>query len=609
MGNTRTRPARVTLCLILSLFLVLAFVTMGTKIPAQAASSGTISSIQVNADLAENGTAEMTETWTVDVPDDWTEMYLVKDNLDDMAVSNLQVTDTTTGTVYKNIGDWDVDASRSQKAGKCGINDPGDGSKELCWGVGSSGAHTYRATYTMTNVVKSYSDGYDGFNIRFINSGLSSTPEKVSVTVKSDTVSFTTDDTKVWAFGLEGQVNVQDGAIVLTSDDGGSIQYANILARFNSGMFQPAVSTGTSFADLKDKAMEGSDYNSDETTDEDSGTGWGTIIFFILFVMLFFVLAKKKTGNKDLMDTSFLTHSLRKDPPYYRDIPFKGDLSESYTALSSMGEEDKDGNVMSAFLLKWMKNGCIRADKTDAKKLFGSGTESSIVFLSEAVPDTFSPAEQKLWSLLNRAAGGDGILQEKELYKWSKKNYESIQSWYDEVVREGMEHARTDGTIAAPASPESENGKHAKKQKASNKLSPDGEKSCLALLGLRHYLKDFTIINERQARDVALWGDYLVYASLFGMADEVAKEFKKILPDYFTNPTQYGGYSNVGSFDAFDMLIMMSIINNVSNAAHSGYVQGHTAAERAQASSGGGGFTSFGGGGGFSGGGMGGGGR
>ena len=49
------------------------------------------------------------------------------------------------------------------------------------------------------------------------------------------------------------------------------------------------------------------------------------------------------------------------------------------------------------------------------------------------------------------------------------------------------------------------------------------------LLGLQKYLMEYSLIKERYPIEMVLWGKYLVFASLFGIADKVSKEFKEEL--------------------------------------------------------------------------------
>ena len=49
------------------------------------------------------------------------------------------------------------------------------------------------------------------------------------------------------------------------------------------------------------------------------------------------------------------------------------------------------------------------------------------------------------------------------------------------------------------------------------------------LKGLEKYLNEYSVMKERFPIEIALWGKYLVFATLFGIADKVSKEFKEEL--------------------------------------------------------------------------------
>ena len=120
----------------------------------------------------------------------------------------------------------------------------------------------------------------------------------------------------------------------------------------------------------------------------------------------------------------------------------------------------------------------------------------------------------------------------------------------------------------------------------------------IQLAGLKKYLIEFSNMKEKEAIEVHLWQDYLIYAQMFGIAKRVAEQFKKMYPEIIEQ-TNY-------NFD-FDTVVF---INDFSRSAVSSANAARSAAmERARNySSGGGGFSSGGGGGGSFGGGSGGGG-
>ena len=228
----------------------------------------------------------------------------------------------------------------------------------------------------------------------------------------------------------------------------------------------------------------------------------------------------------------------------------------------------------------------------------------SIVFSpdsAEATKGVITGVEEQLWRILHAAAGEDDILQEKELKHYAQANYERLEDFFENSLNEGMRSAKASHRVEDVAEKKLLFTSH------KTVLTETGKQKFLELIGFRKFLKEFTIINEREARDVGLWGDYLSYAALFGIADEVAEQFKELVPDFFTNPQAYGYYG--AGWDAYDMIWMMHWMNRFSNTAYNSYMAGRSAQEINTASSGGGGFSSFGGGGGFSGGGIGGGGR
>ena len=304
---------------------------------------------------------------------------------------------------------------------------------------------------------------------------------------------------------------------------------------------------------------------------------------------------------------------LEKDPRWKYGLPPAGNANFAWMQhmIHHLSPVGRIGLVLANGALSSQTGGegTIRQKIVEADLVEGS-EEVSIHMNSE--PDFQTEVERSLWKLLRAAAGGDQILQETELLKWSTRHYNEVGAWYQDLNKAGIAAAVANGDIERTES-RIFLTKHYKQE-----LSKQGETNVRNLFGFKNYLKDFTLVNEREPKDVGLWKDYLVFAALFGIADEVAKQFKELLPDYFLVPQNYGV---AGDLASYDMLRTINMINAMSNSTNSGYNAGLKAAqERAEArsssggswsssSGGGGGFSSGGGGGGFSGGGSGGGGR
>ena len=110
------------------------------------------------------------------------------------------------------------------------------------------------------------------------------------------------------------------------------------------------------------------------------------------------------------------------------------------------------------------------------------------------------------------------------------------------------------------------------------------------------FLKDCTLNNEREVPEVTLWKDYLVFAQLYGIADQVAAQLQKLYPADFE---RYARQLEIEPLYLHNIILMN---RTMTTKAYSSAVQ-------VARSSGSGGFASHGGGGGFSGGGFGGGSR
>ena len=115
--------------------------------------------------------------------------------------------------------------------------------------------------------------------------------------------------------------------------------------------------------------------------------------------------------------------------------------------------------------------------------------------------------------------------------------------------------------------------------------------------GIYNYLRDFSRLSEAPPTSVIIWNRYLVLATVFGIADEVAAQLKVALPQVVGDPMfaptyiwMYGGMGHAGQPPA---ALFSTSLATASQVAHS---------QMASAAGGGGGF-SVGGGGGFGGGG------
>ena len=249
-----------------------------------------ISDVDTRVMLEEDGSAWVTQVWKAHAGSSGTEFYIPVDNLGRMTIGELSVWEN--GQEFESQGDhWDVDRSRDWTTGKCGIVRKRGGA-ELCWGLGAPGNHTWTIRFRLTGLVQSYEDA-DAFNYMFVNKGMKPAPEHARVTMEPtfDCPTWTSENTRVWAFGFYGEINVVDGKVVAETSESMSPSSGVItLVKFEKGMFQPSVDKGGPVQDLIDRALEGSSYGEDDDDDMWALALFGIASMLLLVGGIFFVI-------------------------------------------------------------------------------------------------------------------------------------------------------------------------------------------------------------------------------------------------------------------------------------------------------------------------------
>ena len=520
--------------------------------------------LNIRVVLSHNGDARITETRLMTIDSEGTECYIGMGLTEGSEIRDLTVTDET-GLQYENVGSWDIDRSRSWKAGKCGIVNK-HGGCELCWGLGDNGERTYITSYTITGLVCAHPDA-DAIRHVFLDADISPKPDEAYLTIEAeeDSIKLTEENSGIWGFRFGGELGFDNGKMVAyNTEPFGSSGALYIMCRFDKGLFEPWYQAEETFETKKNEAFEGSDYvggyGEDELTGEDIFAlimmAIGLIITPIVGGIWYFVYVwrARKKAFKDLL--------------WYRDIPLKGNLQQANDMINAYRYFGTDyNNLLSACVLKLINMGAISIES----RLNSKGkTEQN--FVMHELPNV---AEQplllrKIHNIFKDAAGSDTVLEPRELKSFmrSTKNESITDSFIDTL------HTKT--------------GIRAYK---------DRLEEVRQVFGLKKFLQEFTLLDERHVNEVALWKDYMIYATLFGIADQVIKDMKKINPEYF-NMDQVANQMA----DNMTLPMIYSTLHSSTSRAVA-----NKAAREARASGHGGHSSWGGGGGGFSGGGFGGG--
>ena len=481
-----------------------------------------VNDLDITVTLVRNGSAVIHEKWDVETGDQITEWYLARENLGDITISDFCV--YSDNERLTDDGEWNVDRTRRQKAGKFGIVHKYDGA-ELCWGIGEYGHHVFEPLYTMSRTVKSLND-YDVFHTQLVNDELKAPPRHVRVTIKyagsgdTEGVQLDTTNTRVWGFGFHGTVAFADGGIVYESTEPFGYRSSVIaLLRFNKGLFSSPSVQDRDFQSVLDRAMEGADFGSDgnyEEEDDDAEAIFGLIMMVLTFLGIRKVY-RIGTGKISKREKKKLLGVAEKQINWYRDIPMDGDLIAADYALSRLGEDRKQNALASAEILRMIYSGYLDVQK-DANgniEITFSKDKNGKAPLDSIAGD--------LWSMMLEASGDDRILQEKEFTSWSSKNKKRLYNWTEKMTTMGKGTFRSKGWMRS----------------GDTRFTVKGQEQARNLIGFRKFLEDFTLIGQRESAEVHLWQDYLVYGALFGIAEKVARQLKDIDPVLFERTVGY----------------------------------------------------------------------
>ena len=546
--------------------------------PIMVVDATSISNIDMDIFVDIYGNATVIETWDAYVnqgTEGWHPYY----NLGNSEISNLEV--SMDGKEYTTISNWDIDKDLEDKAYKAGIYYPSSDEVDICFGVSSYGRHEYVIKYTISNFVSTVEDA-DIIYCNLFPYDFSAEPNNVDIIIYSD---FKYEDTlDVWGYGKYGApCYVYNGKIEMTSDNSRvtSAEYMTILVKFPKGTFQTNNVLDNDFNYYYEMAEEGSiDFIPKNKSFYKINYIIGYFILFVLFLIFIDTISKKSglyfgaVGNK-----------VRKDVPLFRDIPCDKDIFYAYWVAKKYNLTNIDCGLLGAVLLKWIYEGVVRVEKINNSVFFNDEAVTSIIFLKR--PNLFNVYENKLYDYMYEASF-DGKLEQDEFKKWSRNNFDKISKWFKFVMDEKTKELKNKGKIINKNVTTIIFCRRYNYDEVSSLVMEEAEK----LAGLKKFLKEFTLINKREPIEVHLWKEYLMYAQIFGIADEVASQFKELYPDIVNEMNELG-------FDFDSICFTYSISNSAMGIVYR---------RSGSYSSGGGGFSSGGGGGGSFGGGGGGGG-
>ena len=602
-----------------------------------------LKNLDFTAQINEDGSMDVVETWDVNVSDTNTLYKTFKiDKTKYSGISNVFVQDITSGTNknFKKSDIWQYHLDKGHYFG--GINNNNE--YEIAWGVSidTTTRKQYLIRYTVKDVIKKYNDCAELY-WQFVGSEFEISADSITGIIKLPNKVSDKDELKVWGHTeyLNGEIYVTDLDIVeFNVNKYKSGNFVEVRIAMPTYLFEKVSSENISQEEkLDDIIKEETEWANEANARRDRrNKNFKLLILATILVntSIGIMFSKKIKKNKQFLEKN--PNILPEQQlEYYRELPDKEETPlEAVFILKTGYKQSCLPNVFSATILNFALKGYIRIEQEG---------KTIKILLNKIKTDELTGDEKKVLEIL-RAASNNNELTMAELEKYIK-NYPSklmnLNSTFEKVSKtQASEKGKFDTNrfnkqivyaeknvgyiflliIIITASIFTIGYAYKNVQSmlitctiislaffivvtiinlilnikittSFNGFTQKGINEQEQWKAFKKYMEDFSYLNEKEVPQLVLWEKYLVFATAFGIADKVLKQLKVKYPELNDPDTIHSMilFNSMYNSNGFNTKFINSINTSTSRMYSSTYSSG---------SGGGGGFS---GGGGFGGGG------
>lgn len=588
--------------------------------------------LKYNVILNSDGTANVTEIWDIKIRDTNTLFKTFEIDSTYPGITDVSLIETTNGIrknfsrIYQEKYHVNKDCFYALKNSKNQF--------EVAWGVSeddSSARRTFEMSYTILDAVKNYADCSE-FYWQFISIKSAIPAKRVTGTITLPTKVLNSDDLRVWAHGpLNGNIyKSSDTEVTFTVDNLNS--NTMLEARVVTPTYVFANNDNISSLSELDFILDQEQGWADEANRKREAYLMGQRFLKILVISFFsitnvggiilaIVLVKKLKKYKLELESA---PNFKPTMPikYFRDIPDDNSTPAQaaflyYFKNSSFSAHISD--VISATMLDL----CMK--KYLSFEVKGNKSNNITISLNTDLDSNLLSKDEKLIFDLLLKVSNTNTFTVKEFEKYCKKHSDSFMKIYNKIDNYAIDVLESKGKYSksliskhnhffasgvgfvflfifsifcmiANIVPSIMCAIYAfKLSNRYNTLTQKGVDEKEQWIGLKNYMQDFSMMEEKEVPELVLWEKFLVYATAFGISDKVLKQLKVVYPQFadsdymISNGYSYLYWMSYGNFSN-------SFIHSINNSISSTY----SSINYSSSSGSGGGFS---GGGGFGGGG------
>ena len=603
-----------------------------------------LNNLEFNIKIMENGDVWISEIWDIELDDTNTLFKTFTKNSKFRVISDVSVTEQdSSGNTIKNFQNSNEYKYHEDKDYFHAIDDE-NGNFEIAWGVSANGEeHRYfKISYMIENCINVYNDCAE-FYWQVIGDEWEIKTDRISgtVTLPNEVLEF--DDFRVWAHGpLHGEIHKEDNKTcnfnIINMPTNTFLELRLVFPKEVVNKVEETHQTEN--IDKLDTILIEEQRNADKANwqrEKSKRTSNITFIVGLIISILFEFFSVKKLMNLIKEYNTLNIFKGKFNFPYYREIPNEK-LDPVEATILSINKISDNNMIFSLFMsLAYKKAIKIKPgdkkDNTEIEVNLNNENNSNLESLSEG--------ERYLGGYLEKIGKSFSIKQfEKYINNHAESFYNlikkisscsnsNLKSNFKYINRDAEDYKKRLSTrayicllnifiylsiILAFLIGISNTVKNIFVailgivvityigsslclfclRKKVNIYTEEGTEERAKWRGLKKFMEDFSLIDEREIPELALWEQYLVYATGFGIANKVLKQLKTRFPEINNSDNYYNNYSCF--YIANNNMFSNSMNKSVSKAisVHNAQV---AASSYSSGSGGGGGFSSGGGGG------------
>ena len=557
--------------------------------------------VQINSD----GSMNVTEIWDIDIEDTNTLFKTFEtDNEKYSSIADVKVTNITNGmnNELTKIYTYMYHAKENCYYGL--INDDGD--FEIAWGVGldnDNEVRKYKIEYKVNDAITKYSD-YAELYWQFIGNDFEISANKVKGTIYLPASVNNKENIKVWAHSkdLNGTIYATNlNKIEFKMDKYRNGRFVEVRILFptnliisgnanklnNSTILQRAIAEETRWAE---------EANRQRKLNENIEKAITAIVFILATLSTIFFIKKIFKYKKTLKELNCFKPT--QELEYYRDLPDEkatpGEaiflLEKQYSSFNIHFSQIFSSTLLNLSLKKYID---LKVDTTKKDK-----DAIKIINLNKEITD-LKDDEKEILEFVLKAIGTKEEIIMQDLEKYITKHSSSITKLIEKTHKNVKNTMKQNNYFD-----EKEYNKYNnysikmilyiigaifsillvllsivfiinavycyKIMKKINVLTQAGLDQKEMWKGLKKYMEDFSLLNEREVPELILWEKYLVYATAFGISEKVLKQLKVVYPNIDElNGTNTSTYMYFMYHSNFNTNFSKAISSSIATATYS----------------------------------------